>query len=150
MTAPHQPCTAHRRNDMRTPTSSSSISGLSATSVRGALPNFQNRLRLHQQSRQHSTSAHSCDCGYSLMSHACISQETLSAVQGAGQKHLLAGWDSLTADQRASLTTDIQVGNLRSQNFSRSLRRSLTHLSSYFCRQLIWHMSAVVTVPARL
>ena len=49
------------------------------------------------------------------MSHAHVRQEMLSAVQIADQGHLLAGWDSLTEDQRARLTSDIQVGKLQYQ-----------------------------------
>lgn len=47
------------------------------------------------------------------MSHAHVDQEMWSAVQTADQGHLLAGWDSLTEDQRARLTSDIRVGKLQ-------------------------------------
>lgn len=109
---------ARGRHDMRNPTSSSSTFHLSATKLRGASRILQYRPDLHpqSQSRQHrlcsATSAHCCSCIYSSMSHASVSHDMVSALQGAGQEHLLAGWDSLTPGQRASLTSDIQVGNL--------------------------------------
>ena len=45
------------------------------------------------------------------MSHDQVDQEALSAVQNSDQTHLVADWDHLTADQRAALTSDIQVYN---------------------------------------
>ena len=43
------------------------------------------------------------------MSHDQVNQEVLNAVQNSDQTHLLADWDHLTADQRAALTSDLQV-----------------------------------------
>ena len=133
-------------------------SRLSYTHVRGASRFVLNRLQ-HHQSRRHrfcsAIGANFCGCAHNPMSHAQVHQEVLNAVLRADQGHLLAGWDSLTEDQRARLTCDIQVGKLQSQRthifreFSCSLHRGM-HAASLFCRQLIWHMPAEVTMPARL
>lgn len=134
-------------------------SRLSGTHVRGASRFFVNRLHHHQQSRRHrfcsATGANFCSCAYSPMSHAHVNQEMLTAVQEADQGHLLAGWDSLTEDQRARLTSDIQVGKLQSQRAQDVIGGSCTchrgtYAASLICRQLIWHMSAVVIAPAGL
>lgn len=64
------------------------------------------------------------------MSHAHVRQEMLNVEQIADQGHLLAGWDSLTEDQRARLTSDIQVGKLqyqRTQNPYNVLARSVRY-----------------------
>ncbi len=41
-----------------------------------------------------------------------------AAVQEAGQDHILADWDRLSADQKAHLTSDIQVCRGSSLNFT--------------------------------
>ena len=147
------------RHDMRSLAPSRSQSHASATHARGASQAFLNQLCYHHHPRRHrfcsAIGAHYCDRTHSTstMSHEHIGQETLDAVQKADQGHLLAGWEKLTADQRAGLTSDIQVNALRSKRFSRQrlimpVARHL-HTPFLFCRRLTWHTSTVVTRPAR-
>ena len=93
--------------------------------------------------------------GYSsVMSHVHIHQDLEKTLQLADQAHLLADWDSLTADQTAELAADIQVHDEQSclshtRRIVFSMRSNRHSIASLFaCRSLTWHMSTAVTKPA--